>query len=206
MKIRILGIVLVCICLTLGLTHQGVAAIDAENITGMWMFDEGKGQESEDLSGNGNDADFIGGPAWIDGVFGKALEFDGGGAHVVIADHRNPTTAVTVTVWAKSAEAAWNQHGWILEKRNAFMMHNIQGATTVGWILCNGGCWNLPFNWQSGAVGPDDITEWHMYTGTFDSTTGEWFLYIDGKLESELALNEAPIDEDVGPIYVGNDT
>ena len=59
------------------------------------------------------------------------------------------------------------------------MLHNIAGSTNMGWIFCNGGCWNLPFDWQAGATGPEDITEWHMYTGTFDSKTGDWKLYID---------------------------
>ncbi len=206
MKIRVLGIALVCVGLVLGLTYQGMAAIDLKSITGLWMFDEGSGDESEDISGNENHAEFIDGPEWIDGVFGKALQFDGVASHLMIPDHVNPTIAITVTAWAMSSEPTWNQHGWVLEKRDAFMLHNVQGTRNMGWILCNGGCWNLPFTWETGAVGPDDITEWHMYTGTFDSATGEWYLYIDGELESELELATDPIAEDIGPIYVGNDT
>jgi hypothetical protein len=45
-----------------------------------------------------------------------------------------------------------------------------------------------------------------MYTGTFDSKTGEWKLYIDGKEESTLKLNKSPISVDFGPIFIGNDT
>jgi len=206
MKIRILGMTLVCICLILGLTSQGIAAIDLKNLTGLWLFDEGAGQVSEDISGNENDAEFIGGPEWIDGVFGKALQFDGAGAHIVIPAHANPTEAITVSAWAKSDTPTWNQNGWILEKRDAYMLHNTEATRNTGWILCNGGCWNLPFTWETGAVGPEDIMEWHMYTGTFDSATGEWYLYIDGELESELELNPTPIAPDVGPMYVGNDT
>lgn len=206
MIFRAIGITLICMCLILGLTSQGTAEIDLKNLTGLWMFDEGKGDESEDLSGNENHAEFIDGPEWIDGVFGKALQFDGVASHVKIPDHANPTEAITVTAWVKSEGATWNQHGWVLEKRDAFMLHNIQGSTNMGWIVVNGGLWNLPFDWQAGAVGPDDITEWHMYTGTFDSATGEWYLYIDGNLESELDLNADALAEDFGPIFIGNDS
>ena len=122
MKIRILGIALMCIGLVFGLTYQGMAAIDLKNLTGLWMFDEGSGHESEDLSGNENHAEFIDGPEWIDGPFGKALMFDGVASHVMIPDHENPTEAVTVIAWAKSDEPTWNQHGWVLEKRDAFML------------------------------------------------------------------------------------
>ena len=197
---------LACFGLILGLTGQSVAVINLDNLTGLWMFDEGDGDESEDLSGNGNHAEFIDGPEWIDGPFGKALMFDGVASHVKIPDHANPTAAVTVTAWAMSSEPTWNQHGWVFEKRDAFMLHNVQGSTNMGWIVVNGAPWNQPFTWETGAVAPDDITEWHMYTGTFDSATGEWFLYIDGKMESELDLNADPLAEDIGPIFIGNDT
>jgi hypothetical protein len=105
-----------------------------------------------------------------------------------------------------SPGASWDQHGWLVEKRDAFIMHPVQGTPNMGWCFSNGAPWNQPHSWDTGAVGPDDITEWHMYTGTFDSATGEWFLYIDGKMESELDVNGDPLIEDIGPIYVGQDT
>ncbi len=76
----------------------------------------------------------------------------------------------------------------------------------MAWCVANGGQWNLPSAWDTGQVGPGDITEWHMYTGTFDSATGEWYIYIDGELESELDVNGAQLMDDSGPIYVGQDT
>ena len=206
MKVRVIGITLVCISLIFGLTCQSMAAIDTGTIVGLWLFDDGAGDIARDSSGNGLDGNLIDGPAWIDGVFGKALQFDGVASHLVIPDHANPTEAITVTAWVRSDTDTWNAHGWVAEKRDAFMLHNVEATQDMGWILCNGGCWNLPFTWTTGAVAPDDITEWHMYTGTFDSATGEWKLYIDGELESELELDKAPIAADVGPMYIGNDT
>jgi hypothetical protein len=44
-----------------------------------------------------------------------------------------------------------------------------------------------------------------MYTGTFDSATGEWNIYIDGKSESNLKLNKAPIVEDADVLWIGQD-
>ena len=52
------------------------ADIDPENIMGMWLFDEGKGGVATDSSKQGNDGE-IHGAKWVDGKFGKALEFDG---------------------------------------------------------------------------------------------------------------------------------
>ena len=206
MKIRVSQIALVCMVPGLIFTSQSTADIDSATITGMWLFDEGSGKVAKDSSGNGLDADLIDGPEWVDGVFGKALEFDGAASHVKIPDHQNPSEAITVSIWAKSNAGTWNQHGWVFEKRDAYMLHNVQGNTTMSWIVCNGGCWNLPFTWETGQVGPKDITEWHMYTGTFDSKTGDWKLYIDGKEESTLELTKSPVVVDNGPIFIGNDT
>ena len=53
-----------------------LANIDSENITGMWLFNEGEGAVATDSSNYGNDGE-IHGAKWVDGQFGKALEFDG---------------------------------------------------------------------------------------------------------------------------------
>lgn len=52
------------------------AEIDPKSITGMWLFEEGKGNVAIDSSEHGNDGE-IHGAKWVDGKFGKALEFDG---------------------------------------------------------------------------------------------------------------------------------
>ena len=206
MKIRVAKIALMCMVLGLIITNLSIADIDLATITGMWLFDEGSGKVAKDTSGNGLDAKFKGSPKWVDGVFGKALEFDGSDAFIEIPAHENPSEAITVSIWVKSNTGTWNQHGWVFEKRDAYMMHPVQGNTTMGWIVCNGACWNKPFTWTTGAVGPKDISEWHMYTGTFDSKTGDWKLYIDGKEESTLELDKSPLVVEKGPIFIGNDT
>ncbi len=209
MNVRVTRIALVCVGLLfagLVLTGQSTAKLDSTIIAGLWLFDEGTGEVVKDSSGNGLDGKLVGKPEWVDGVFGKALELDGAGSYVEIPEHANPTEAITVSAWVKSATAGWNQHGWIVEKRNAFIIHPNQGTVNVAFPICNGGCWNKPGGWSDGAIGPKDITEWHMYTGTFDSNTGEWKLYIDGEEKSTLDLDKVPIDEDIGPLYIGNDT
>ena len=182
------------------------AKIDPDTVVGLWLFDEGKGKIATDASENGLDGDLENGPRWVAGKFGEGLEFDGSGAHVIIPDHANPTEAITVTIWVKSNTDTWNQHGWMVEKRNAYIIHPNQGTKNVSWPICNGGCWNKPGGWRDGEIGPKDITEWHMYTTTFDSNTGEWYIYIDGEEASAMDIAKNPLDPDNGPVYIGNDT
>ena len=73
----ILGVTI--IFLATGSSHAFV-----ENIVGAWTFEEGSGKVIHDVSGNGNDGDSEGGAEWTDGMFGKALDFDGSTGYVEI--------------------------------------------------------------------------------------------------------------------------
>lgn len=203
---KLARIALICISLALFVAGQSLAAIDPATVAGLWLFDEGSGDVAMDSSGNGLDASLVDGPAWVNGKFGGALEFDGGGGHIVTPDFVNPTEAITISIWAKTPDNAWNMHGWLAEKRDAFILHPVQDTTNLGFCVVNGAPWNQPHSWDTNAVGPDDLTQWHMYTCTFDSATGAWAIYIDAEEASTLECNPDPIAADEGPMYVGSDT
>ena len=94
----------------------------------------------------------------------------------------------------------------MVEKRNAYIIHPNADTKNVSWPICNGGCWNKPGGWRDGEVGPDNIMDWHLYTTTFDSATGEWNIYIDGVAESTMTIDKNPLDSDDGPVFIGRDT
>ena len=209
MKVRVPRIALICISLIfmgLVLVAPSFAINYEEHLVGLWKFDGGSGNKIKDSSGNGLEGGIEGSGKWVDGRFGKAIEFDGKTGFVAIPAHANPTKAITVSAWVKSAAPAWNNHGFIMSKRNAYIIHNNQGGVTVSFPICNGGCWNKPGGWRDGEIGPKDITKWHMYTGTFDSTTGDWRILIDGKIESKLQLDKKPLAaEKDKPLWIGRD-
>ena len=62
------------------------AKIDTETIAALWLFDEGKGNSAKDDSGNANDGELNGDPEWVDGKFGKAINFDGAKDYIQIPD------------------------------------------------------------------------------------------------------------------------
>lgn len=196
----------ICLMLLLVVSMPLFAKIDPKTVVGLWLFEEGSGKVAKDSSGNKLNGEVIDNVKWVNGKFGKAIEIDGTGGHVKIPDFKNPTEAITITAWAKSPDPAWNQHGWLVEKRDAFILHNLQNSKNMAFCVVNGAPWNQPKSWDTGAVGPDDITVWHMYTCTFNSKTGEWKIWIDGEEKSAMEINKAPIAEDAGPMFIGNDT
>lgn len=206
MRISKMFVICISLAFIVIFASQGFAKIDTKNLAGLWLFDEGSGAVAKDSSGKGLNGKITGTTKWVAGKFGKALEFDGkAGSYVTIPDHKNPTVAITLSMWAKSPVATWNTHGWMLEKRDAYIIHPVGGSVNIAFCTVNGGPWNLPKAWDTGAAGPKDITQWHLYTCTFDSTTGKWAIYIDGVSASAMDINKAALAADTGPVHIGWD-
>ncbi|MCD6506793.1 LamG domain-containing protein [Candidatus Poribacteria bacterium] len=95
-------IICVLCCLTLGF-NVGYAALN-EDLVGLWLFDEGKGDTVKDSSGMGNDGKAEGGPKWVDGKYGGGMEFDGVDDMVVIPDSDvlEFDDDFTLAVWIKT--------------------------------------------------------------------------------------------------------
>ena len=63
-----------------------------------WNFDEGEGDVVQDVSGHGHNGYIRGNPEWVDGKYGKALEFDGNRDYVVVSDHSDLDLTVDFTI------------------------------------------------------------------------------------------------------------
>ena len=68
---------LVAICVLLTLTTSLHAGLDDKSLVLYLSFDEGKGGDAADGSVYGHDGELVKDPTWVDGQFGKALDFDG---------------------------------------------------------------------------------------------------------------------------------
>jgi len=76
--------IVLCIGIILVFNNFSHAGIAAESIVGLWFFDEVGDDVAVDSSENGLDGDIEGKPKWDEGVFSKALEFDGATVRVVV--------------------------------------------------------------------------------------------------------------------------
>ncbi len=75
-----------------------------EGLVAYYSFDDGSGNVLHDLSGNGNDGTIYG-AKWVEGKYGKALEFDGINDYVEIPNDNalDITNKLTVEAWVKSS-------------------------------------------------------------------------------------------------------
>ena len=169
------------------------ADIDPENIMGMWLFDEGKGGVATDSSKQGNDGE-IHGAKWVDGKFGKALEFDGASNWVEVP-HSNTVgfkagVSFTITLHFKGTKVA-----------GALVGKNYEDTSQVlpWYLLWNGGADNkvtlylrdsASASFQAGGTTEIGDDKWHFVVGRADASTGKSSIWIDGKMETEADFNQ----------------
>ncbi|HIE28460.1 TPA: LamG domain-containing protein [Candidatus Poribacteria bacterium] len=175
-----------------------VAKIEEKDLLGLWLFDDGKGDVLKDSSGNGNDGTLINGPTWIDGKFGKALQFVSAKqqrVEIPNSDSLNPTDAITVMAWGYLEDKNGNRR---------FLQKSTPGSDNQYRLLLEWG--NFRFDAGPG-VSPKEIDvpifsvqEWHHVAGVYDGA--EIALYIDGEKAGSKAAKGQMIPS-TGPIFLG---
>lgn len=177
-----------------------VTICEARDLVLHLSFDELEGKVAKDLSEFGNDATFNkGNPKLIDGVFGKAMEFDGKTAGE-IADNASLdiVDGITIEFWAlvKGGEAI--QSG--VEKGTAWVsgLYNLAALYNGGTILQ---FFDLPEPCNDDNIGPTiQDGEWHFLAGTWDGE--DIRLYIDGELEAEMPC-KGKLKPNDDPLFIG---
>ena len=180
-------------------TISVVTICDAQDLVLHLSFDELAGKVAKDSSEFGNDATFKGSPKLIEGVFGKALEFDGKTSGQ-IPDHASLdiVDGITIEFWAivKGGEAI--QSG--VEKGTAWVsgLYNLAALYNGGTILQ---FFDLPDPCNDDNIGPTiQDGEWHFLAGTWDGE--DILLYIDGELEAEMPC-KGELKPNNDPLFIG---
>ncbi len=179
-----------------------------ESVVAIWLFDEGNGDKTRDYV-NGHDGEIQGSLKWVDGMFGKALEFPGVNGNYVSVPHKDSLSLAnwTITAWVKPEDnnSAFqvfmrkanpgNVRNYSLKiyenENNPLQMEYSRDAGAGGY--CNGAHGNITLTDGS----------WHHVAGTYDGEATR--IYLDGILESEAACPEKewPPDTNDGPVTIG---
>ncbi len=205
---RSVGVRLTLVCISLiviglAFTNLCVSRIDPESIMGMWLFDEGSGKVAEDFSENGNDGEIFGKPEWVDGKFGKALEFNGESDWVQIPDDPSlwVSTEVTVMAWIKPERYACPGTQWqgILAKANNPRSYSVY-TEDLGRFLLGIHSGGQGFCGGSGGFHPP-LKEWSHVTALAETTKegGNMRFFMNGDLAMKTpfpGLKDLPGDSD----------
>jgi len=177
-------------CLVLTVVVLALAGRASADLVGYWKLDEGSGTTAGDSSGNGNNGQLVGNPAWTTGVFGGALHFAGSPDKVDVPHNLllNPEEAFTACVWA-NADPTGSGHRSPITSRDdypqrGYIIYVEPGNTWQFWIGTGAGGWNAT-NGPAVALG-----EWTHAAAVYDH--GQKRFYINGELVGETAAAISP--------------
>jgi hypothetical protein len=172
-------------------------AIDPESVQGAWLFDEGQGDEVLDSSGKDHHGSFTADDIQrVEGIFGGALEFFGGGEVVVPHDDAFTTPTFTLMAWVKVHEipTGWTtrllaKDGWPDRNYGIYVAPN---SGVVHFAFCAPGQADVG-NMNGNTPIADD--QWHHIAMTYDLEMRR--IYVDGKLDQESSMNIVPSENTV---------
>lgn len=170
-------------------------AIDAGNLVSYPKT----GTTAYDLTGNTN-ATLRNGTGFST-KFGGTWVFDGTDDYIDVSgvfDFAN-SNAVTVECWARSNNPTWNDFGYLVSRRDQFIIHPQSGSSAVYFYINTGGG-----NWNGISISSvDEITSFHHYALTYDGNA--FTAYVDGKNIGTTATGLGPITNDTDIVAIGWD-
>ena len=182
---------------------QSAPGADIPDLAAWWALDDGAGTTVVDSSGNGHDGQTFGDPAWVAGVHGGALEFDGVDDRVEM-----PTTSlaqgfpsfegeVTWTVWFKAPVGVRSTLIAQDPPGGAHVSGNRQlNVESTGFLRIRANSVGALNSYNSSMAVNDD--EWHhaAVTIAFEpiGTNDAMKVYIDGDLNSGYELDTVDIN------------
>ena len=159
----------------------------------------GSGTTWIDLSPNQQDATMNSAPSFttVDNI--KHFDFDGTDDYFEISNHYNMniTNAVTASCWVKSNTTNWNDTGWLMSKRNQFLLHPRTPNKQFDWYIHNGS-----FRPISVSNASFDITQWHNWTGTYDGSYQR--LYLNG-IQVNSNAQSGTLTSSTSSLFIGQD-
>jgi len=170
---------------------------------GVWHMSESvlNGGTQRDSTSNKIDAVFYDANgnsyAGKSGLLGRSDQLNGDGDYLQVPHHAEiqPTTKLSLSIWVRSNPGTWNENGFLISKRDAYIIHPNKDTRSVNFYLYMGG-------WQTVAITPPEITNWHNYAATYDGAVLRF--YLDGV---QLASGNVAgtISADTGPAMIGSD-
>ena len=194
--------------MVLGATAQVPSYVPTDSLVGYWPFNE----NANDESGNGNHGTVNGSTLTTDrdGNANAAYDFDGND-YIEMTSNASLNVgsgSFTLSCWAVKTGGHTFQHlvtknyitTWPDSKvsywlRYAFSGLAVQGSVDQNTSTSNGGCELTTLN---------NANQWNHITGVFDSSTKDYFIYVNGVLVATYNFTGIVYSQDnSGSLYFG---
>jgi hypothetical protein len=157
----------------------------------------GSGNVWRDLAGS-NNGTLTNSPTFSS-ANGGSIAFDGANDFVIITNNISLNTPNnTLVCWAKSNVENWNEYGFLLSKRNIYIIHPTINTKNVNYY------YRLNDNWIQEMVTVPNITIWNMYACSWDGTRIN--AYLNGSLIKSGVKTGLLNTGDTNSLEIGRDS
>lgn len=160
------------------------ATIDVGTVEVAYLLDENDGNVAKDISGNERHGEITGAKR-VEGMFGKALEYDGTDDNLIVTGYNGigGTDPRTTVFWFKSdvvRDHSWVKWGVNVSTQKYYIRSHVRGNECNLRVEVNGG----------NNFGTDNVCdgEWHHCAVVFpkgSDAVEDHDLYVDGKLQAK---------------------
>ena len=153
-----------------------------EGLVGHWPMNKGSGDKVVDASGNDNDGDAQN-TNWVDGLYGKALNFNGTDSVVDIPYSKDmtPIKGATISAWVFPTDAT---RGCVAGQ------FEVYGIALQDGLLLKSVVWGA--DWKTADAIP--MGEWSYIAMTWNVDSGERMIFLNSKLLGQTK-SAAPIPQ-----------
>ena len=161
------------------------------NLVGHWKFNEETGMVTRDSSGQGNDGILVNMEEgdWVDGKFGKALQFDGALEHVLVSSANynfQAADSFSISCWIKTSIGTQQL---IIDNRTGNYPYYI--LRVLGDVIQFQTGTDAPH--LGGITGGTVVSdgEWHHIVAVRNVVTGKLYLYVNGNEDATPATDNS---------------
>ena len=149
-----------------------------DNLVAYYSFEN----DTQDGSGNGLNGTIRGNPAFVEGIAGMGLSFDGVNDYVDLGDNAafDITQQITLSAWVNTNDTGNGQHNPYVGKGDHAYAIKHASSNTIEFFIYDSGWFTANVRVDSSFNG-----EWHHVAGTYDGI--ELKTYVDGSLGSTVA-------------------
>lgn len=168
-----------------------------DSIVAAWTFEE----NVDDVSGNGNDGELIGTADWVDGKFGRALNFDGSSVHIEVPF----SDSMGVLNQSDFTLAAWFITN-VVPKKQVIFQQGDSGGTGRTWLFIHESVGEIRSYLGGNTTASGINTEANIWyhaavVVTEEGGTDTVQMYIDGVLSGDPFL--AGMEDSEGILFIG---
>lgn len=146
-----------------------------------WNFDEGRGFDVHDLSGNLHHGRLKGAAWWAKGYFRGGVQLDGredAAVEIPPSSLLMQEQAVTIAAWVHIIQGGQQVNSWLGERYRL----------VIGWGLDARFVVFVDGQWRSSGSFVIPAAQWVHLGGTYDAHTRTLRLYVNGELKKEQVL------------------